>query len=123
MWTTPGASSHSGEIETSDLLQQIEKSRKITAEAEKEAIRAREEAYRAREEYQTRVQQIANVQRTVRQEAQEEARKVLRKAEDKAENLIKELTRAGQTLRKGPTAPRPLELPPKRDLRGPRRKQ
>ncbi len=92
------------EIETSDLLQQIEKSRKITAEAEKEAIRAREEAYRAREEYQTRVQQIAHVQRTVRQEAQEEARKVLRKAEDKAENLIKELTRAGQSLRKGPTA-------------------
>ena len=92
------------EIETSDLLQQIEKSRKITAEAEKEAVRAREEAYRAREEYQTRVQQIANVQRTVRQEAQEEARKVLRKAEDKAENLIKELTRAGQSLRKGPSA-------------------
>ena len=90
------------EIETGELLQQIEKSRKAAAEAERLATRAREEATRLRDEYNTRVQQIANVQRTVRQQAQDEAREVLRRASDKAENILKELQKLQKGVRKGP---------------------
>jgi DNA mismatch repair protein MutS2 len=91
------------EIETGELLQQIERSRRVAADAEREALRAREEAYAAREEYQTRVQQIADVQRTVRQQAQEEAREVLRRANDKAENILKDLQKLNKGARKGPS--------------------
>jgi DNA mismatch repair protein MutS2 len=90
------------EIETGELLQQIETSRRKAAEAEKEAARARDEAIRAREEYQTRVKQIADVQNTVRQQAQEEAKQILRRASEKADNLVKELQRMNKGVRKGP---------------------
>lgn len=89
------------EIETGELLQQIEASRRKAADMEREAEIAREEAYRAREEYQTRVQQIADVQRTVREKAQEEAREILRRATDKSENIVKELQRMNKGARKG----------------------
>lgn len=89
------------EIETGELLQQIEASRRAAAEAERDTLRAREEAEKAREEYQTRVQQIADVQRTVRQQAQEEAREILRRATDKSENILKELSRMNKGARKG----------------------
>lgn len=92
------------EMETGELLQQIEASRKVAGEAEREALRARAEAVAAREEYQTRVQQIADVQRTVRQQAQEEAREVLRRTTDKAENILKELSRMNKGARKGVSA-------------------
>lgn len=92
------------EIETGELLQQIEASRRKAAEAERDATRAREEAYKARDEYQKRVQQIADVQRTVRQQAQDEAREVLRRATDKAENIVKELQRMNKGARKGTSA-------------------
>jgi DNA mismatch repair protein MutS2 len=88
------------EAETGELLQQIEASRRAAHEAERQALQAREEAYRAREEYQTRVRQIAEVQRTVRQQAQDEAREVLRRTNDKAENLLKELQRMNKGARK-----------------------
>jgi DNA mismatch repair protein MutS2 len=91
------------EIETGELLQQIELSRKKTAEAEREAVRARNEAQSAREEYQTRVRQIADVQRTVRQQAQDEAREVIRRATDKADNILKELQKMNLGARKGPS--------------------
>lgn len=91
------------EIETGELLQQIEASRKKTAEAERDAVKARDEAYAAREEYQTRVKQIADVQRTVRQQAREEAKEILRRASDKAENLVRELQKMNKGARKGPT--------------------
>lgn len=91
------------EIETGELLQQIEQSRKIAGDAEREALRAREEAVAAREEYQTRVRQIADVQRNVRQQAQEEARDVLRRATDKAENILKDLQKMNKGARKGPS--------------------
>src|SRR5581483_2568185 len=91
------------EIETGELLQQIEQSRRVAADAERDALRAREEAVAARQEYQTRVQQIAEVQRTVRQQAQEEAREILRRATDKAENILKDLQRMHKGARKGPS--------------------
>ena len=90
------------DIETGELLQQIEKSRKATVEAEKQARTAREEAYRARDEYQMRVQQITEAQRTVRLQAQEEAREVIRRASDKAENILRDLDRLNKGARKGP---------------------
>ena len=89
------------EIETGELLQQIEKSRKAATQAEIEAIRARDEAYKARNEYETRVQQISEAQRTVKQQAQEEARDILRRASDKAENILKDLQRLNKGARKG----------------------
>ena len=92
------------EAETGELLQQIETSRRAAAEAQREAQKARDEAYAAREEYQTRVQQIADVQRTVRQQVQDEAREVLRRASDKAENILKDLNRLNKGTRKGPSA-------------------
>jgi DNA mismatch repair protein MutS2 len=92
------------EIETGELLQQIEQSRRATLEAERAAARAREEAYAARDEYQMRVQQIAEVQRTVRQQAQEEAKQILRRASDKAENILNELQKMNKGARKGPSA-------------------
>ena len=91
------------EIETGELLQQIETSRQAAAEAERNAVRARDEAYTAREEYQTRVQQISEVQRNIRQQAQEEARDVLRRASDKAENILKDLQKMNKGVRKGPS--------------------
>jgi len=56
-------------------------------QAERDTVRAREEAYTAREEYQTRVQQITEAQRHVRQQAQEEARDIPPAGDDKAENI------------------------------------
>jgi len=91
------------EIETGELLQQIEQSRKKAREAERDALRARSEAQAARDEYQTRVRQIADVQRTVRQQAQDEAREIIRRASDKAENLLKELQKMNLGARKGPS--------------------
>jgi DNA mismatch repair protein MutS2 len=91
------------EIETGDLLQQIEQSRKKTAEAERDAVRAKAEAEQSREEYQTRVRQIADVQRTVRQQAQDEAREIIRRASDKAENILRELQKLHVGARKGPS--------------------
>ena len=92
------------EIETGELLQQIEASRRVASEAEREALRAREEAMAARDEYQTRVQQIADVQRNVRQQAQDEAREVLRRATERSENILKELSRMNKGARKGTSA-------------------
>lgn len=91
------------EIETGELLQQIETSRRAAAEAERQALRAREEAYAAREEYQTRVRQISEAQRNVRLQAQEEARDILRRASDKAENILKDLQKMNKGARKGPS--------------------
>jgi len=91
------------EIQTGELLQQIEQSRKATLEAEREAMKALAEADAARNEYQTRVMQIAEAQRAVRQQAQEEARDVLRRASDKAENILKDLQRLNKGARKGPS--------------------
>ncbi len=91
------------EIETGELLQQIEQSRKSATEAERDAIRARNEANSAREEYETRVRQIADVQRTVRQQAQEEARDVIRRAAEKADNILRELQKMNLGARKGPS--------------------
>ena len=91
------------EIETGELLQQIEASRRATMEAEKEAHQAREAAVQARDEYERRVREIAEVQRSVRQQAQEEARAVLRRAGDKAENILQDLQRMQKAQRKGPS--------------------
>ncbi len=88
------------EIETGELLQQIEKSRRSTLQAEAAALKARDEAYKARQEYETRVQQISEAQRTVKQQAQEEAREILRRASDKAENIMKDLQRLNKGARK-----------------------
>lgn len=89
------------ELETGELLQQIEKSRRATAEAERMAIRARDEAYAARDEYQTRVQQISEAQRNVKQQAQDEAREILRRTSDKAENILRDLQKLNKGARKG----------------------
>lgn len=87
------------EIETTELLQEIEKSRKAASEALKEAERSRREANSLRDEYQRRAREIAEVQRTVRQQAQEEARLVLNKAQERADNLVKELQRMNKGAR------------------------
>jgi len=71
---------------------------------ERAAQSARQDAERLRDEYDNRVRQIADVQRTVRQQAEEEARAVLRRATDKAENIIEELRKMNRGSRKGPTA-------------------
>ena len=57
------------EIETGELLQQIEQSRKAAFEYEKLCARDRDAAARSRKEYERRVQQIADVQTTIRSEA------------------------------------------------------
>ena len=90
------------EIETGELLGQIEKSKKATFAAERDAKQAKEEAEKLREEYSRRVNEVANVQRTVKQEAQMEARDILRRAQEKSENIVKELQRMQQGIRKGP---------------------
>ena len=89
------------ELETGELLQQIEASRRQAKAAERDALQARDDAAKARDEYQKRVQQIADVQRTVRQEAQEEARTILRRATDKADNILKDLQRISKGTRTG----------------------
>ncbi|MCX6380350.1 MAG: endonuclease MutS2 [Armatimonadetes bacterium] len=97
------------DIETGELLQQIEKSRRAAKTTEIQANRARNEATAAKREYETRVQQITEVQRTVRQNAEEEARLVLRRANEKAENILKELQKLSKGAQKGTTARRKLE--------------
>ncbi len=89
------------ELETGELLQQIEKSRRSTADAERMAIRARDEAYAARDEYVTRVQQITEAQRNVKQQAQDEAKEILRRTSDKAENILRDLQKLNKGARKG----------------------
>ncbi len=88
------------DVETGELLEQIEISHRKTREAEHLARRAREAAEKAQREYEKRLEQIAEVQRTVRQQAQEEARATLGRAAEKAENLLKELQKANKTTRK-----------------------
>lgn len=90
------------DVETGELLEQIETSRKAAADAEREALRAREEAGALRQEYETRVTQIADIQRSVRQQAQEEARQVLVRATDRAENILRDLQRLNKGARKAP---------------------
>ncbi|HLV80282.1 MAG TPA: Smr/MutS family protein, partial [Chthonomonadaceae bacterium] len=92
------------EVETGELLQQIETSRRAATEAEREAQQAREAAVQARDEYERRVREIAEAQRTVRLQAQEEARAILRRASDKAENILEELQKMRKGQRKGPSA-------------------
>ncbi|HZT43734.1 MAG TPA: endonuclease MutS2 [Chthonomonadaceae bacterium] len=92
------------EVETGELLQQIEASRRAATEAEQEAQQARDAAVKARDEYERRVREIAEAQRTVRQQAQEEARAILRRASDKAENILEELQKMRRGQRKGPSA-------------------
>jgi DNA mismatch repair protein MutS2 len=92
------------EATTSELLQQIEESRKQAFQMEREAVEARREAEALREEYEERVRQISDVQRTVKQQAEEEARTVLRRASEKAENILDELRKMNRGGRKGPTA-------------------
>ncbi|HEV2471020.1 MAG TPA: Smr/MutS family protein, partial [Chthonomonadales bacterium] len=91
------------EIETGELLQQIEASRRSAAEAAKEAAEARAAAEELRAEYETRVQQIAEVQRSARQQVHAEAREVLRRTSEKAENILKDLQRMNKGARKGPS--------------------
>ena len=90
------------EIETGQLLQQIEESRKKAGIAEREALQAKADAVALQEEYALRVQQIADAQRTVRQQAQEEAKEIIRRASDKAENLLRELQKLNKGVKKGP---------------------
>jgi DNA mismatch repair protein MutS2 len=92
------------EQETGELLQQIEESRRKTYEMERDASAARRDMEAARDDYEQRVRQIADVQRTVRREAEEEARTLLRRASEKAENILDELRRMNRGGRKGPTA-------------------
>lgn len=89
------------DIETGELLQQIEISRRNAHELEQKAERAFNDAEQAREEYETRVQQISMVQKTVRQQAQEEAREALKRSSEKAENILKDLQRMNKGVRKG----------------------
>lgn len=89
---------------TADLLQQIEESRKKAFEMERQAQGAKQEADRLRDEYEKRVRQVSDVQRTVRQQAEEEARIVLRRASEKAENILDELRKMNRGGRKGPSA-------------------
>jgi DNA mismatch repair protein MutS2 len=95
--------------ETGELLQQIEKSRRAAKEAERQTQRARQDAMTAKREYEERLEQISNVQKTVRQQAEEEARNILRRANEKAENIIKELQRMNKGGRKAPSARQRLD--------------
>ena len=93
---------------TSDLLQQIEASRKQAFELERHAQRLKQEAEAARDEYERRVREVANVQKTVRREAEDEARAVVRRASEKAENILEELRKMRRGSRKGVTARKQL---------------
>lgn len=86
--------------QTSDLLMQIEESRRQAFAMERDAEQAKREAEAAREEYQRRVRQVADVQRTIRREAEEEARAVLRRVSEKAENILEELRKANKGRRR-----------------------
>ncbi len=94
--------------DTAELLQQIEASRGRTYEMERQAHEAKEEANAARTEYERRVGEVADVQRTVRRDAETEARAVLRRATEKAENILDELRKMNRGSRKGTTARRGL---------------
>ncbi len=96
------------ELETGELLQQIEISRRVAIGAEKKALRDQAAAESARTEYETRVLQIADVQRTVRQQAQEEAKEILRRASDKAEHILNDLARMNKGARKSTSARKQL---------------
>ncbi len=89
------------ELETGKLLEQIEESRRRTAKAEREAHVARAAAVKARDEYEKRVSQIADVQRTVKQQAQDEAREIVRRTAVKADNILQELQKLNKGSRKG----------------------
>ena len=91
------------ELETGKLLEQIEASRRRTAQAEREAHKARSAATRARDEYEQRVNQIAEVQRTVKQQAQDEAREIVRRTAARADNILQELQKINKGSRKGPS--------------------
>ncbi len=93
---------------TSDLLQQIEASRKQAFELEREAQRLKHEAESARDEYERRVREVANVQKTVRRDAEEEARGIVRRASEKAENILEELRKMRRGSRKGTAARKQL---------------
>jgi DNA mismatch repair protein MutS2 len=90
--------------DTAELLQQIEESRRNAFEMERDAAVARQAAESAREEYERRAREVADVQRSVRRQAEEEARTVLRRVTERAENILDELRKANRGQRKGVTA-------------------
>jgi DNA mismatch repair protein MutS2 len=92
------------EATTSELLQQIEESRRKAFEMEREAAAAKREMEHLREQYETRVREIEDVRRTIRKQAEEEARAILRKATERAENIIEELRKMNRGTRKGASA-------------------
>lgn len=89
---------------TADLLQQIEESRRKTFEMEREAEIAKRQAEASRQEYEERVREVSDIQRSARRQAEEEARTVLRRVSEKAENILDELRRKNRGSRKGSTA-------------------
>lgn len=91
-----------------EVLQEIEASRARAREMERDAAVALRQAASARSDYEARARQVADVQRSIRREAEEEARQLLRRASEKAENIISELKKANRGQRKGATARRKL---------------
>ncbi|HSV74498.1 MAG TPA: endonuclease MutS2 [Chthonomonadales bacterium] len=91
-----------------EVLQGIEASRARTHEMERDAAVALREAVSARSDYEARARQVADVQRSIRREAEEEARQVVRRASEKAENILAELRKMNRGQRKGATARRRL---------------
>ena len=89
---------------TGDLLQRIEESRKRAVEIEREAALARQQAEEYRDEYEMRARQVADIQRTVKQQAEEEARTVLRRVSERAENILEELKKMNRGSRRGASA-------------------
>ncbi len=95
---------------SAEVLQRIEKLRKQAMEHERDAAQANQEARKSQSEYQRRLDQITDVQRTVKRQAEEEARALLRRTSDKAEGIIDELRRAGKGQRKAPDARKKLTV-------------
>lgn len=90
--------------DSAELLQRIEASRKASREAEENANREWIEAKEARMEYQERLNEITEIQRSIRKHASEEARLILRHTTEKAEAILADLRKMNKGSRKGPSS-------------------
>lgn len=86
------------------LISKLESSQTELDQAKADTLRSRQQAERDWAEIEARLQEIRDIQRTVRSSAEEEARLIIRKASDQAERILADLKKMGKGARKGSLA-------------------
>ncbi|MCT4594086.1 MAG: endonuclease MutS2 [Anaeromicrobium sp.] len=78
-------------IEFEEILQTIEKDKRVAQEERDEASRLKIQIEKEKEQFESKKEKLKHQRETVLREARQEARKLLKEAKEEADNIIKEL--------------------------------